>query len=86
MGAISSQQRAIHYLFDENENYVGTKEDIRGNEIVYDSQGVKERTFSRLIDNFYLFQRIFTYSPPSIRRLSLSEGARGKFILQYIDY
>ena len=33
----------------------------RGNEIVYDSQGVIERTFSRLIDNFYLFQRI--YSP-----------------------
>ena len=33
----------------------------RGNEIVYDFQGVIERIFSRLIDNFYLFQRI--YSP-----------------------
>jgi len=32
-GAISSQQRAIHYLFDENENYVGTKEDITRNKI-----------------------------------------------------
>jgi len=26
-----------------------------GNEIVYDSQGVRERIFSRLIDNFYFF-------------------------------
>ena len=33
MGAISSHQRAIHYLFDENENYVGTKEDITRNKI-----------------------------------------------------
>jgi len=33
MGAISSQQRAIHYLFDENGNYVGTKEDITRNKI-----------------------------------------------------
>jgi len=24
---------AIHYLFDENENYVGTKEDITRNKI-----------------------------------------------------
>ena len=39
----------------------------RRNEIVYDSQGVRERTFSRLIDNFYLFQRIYSLAGASLQ-------------------
>ena len=44
----------------------------RGNEIVYDSQGVRERTFSRLIDNFYLFQPL---AGASLQLVPIIKGA-----------
>ena len=46
----------------------------RGNEIVYDSQEVRERTFSRLIDNFCLFQRILHTQLWALAGFPLSEG------------
>ncbi|MFC2611223.1 MAG: hypothetical protein ACFNYA_06970, partial [Capnocytophaga granulosa] len=49
----------------------------RGNEIVYDSQEVRERTFFQIDRQFLSF---------STNLFPLSEGVRGRFILQYIDY
>ena len=44
----------------------------KGNEIVYDFQEVRERTFSRLIDNFYLFQPL---AGASLQLVPIIKGA-----------